>query len=421
MPESIRAKLALVALLVGTALVAASMKPMRVLLVSPLFGFSFLFGLLLFGIINIFLNIPDTKPLRALAIVSTMATLIWPQVLGGLWALFVFLAWPLGIVVVSLATRTADPAPTVEVHGVTRARVATAALIIAVAIAAVMYRFLVHHRLEQTAALFVGIPTLLALLVVFLVSPRSAAGVACKAVTIGLLVSMLFLGEGVLCVLMSAPLFYAIAVLIGSAVDFSRRRLDRRAQSTVSCLAVLVLIPMSLEGVTDATSFNRDEWVVATKLVHAPAQAVGEAIFEPPRFNRSLPLYLRAGFPRPTATEIKRTPTGGRWTITIRGGEMHLNGMEPRVGTLELELEEARPGLVRFHALRDDSHMTHFLLWREAQVEWEPVSADLTRVTWKLRYRRGLDPEWYFGPWERYAATLAAGYLIDAVATPATQ
>ena len=46
------------------------------------------------------------------------------------------------------------------------------------------------------------------------------------------------------------------------------------------------------------------------------------------------------------------------------------------------------------------------------------VSANTTKVTWTLRYDRGLDPSWYFGPWERYAAGLAADYLIDSVATP---
>jgi hypothetical protein len=51
-------------------------------------------------------------------------------------------------------------------------------------------------------------------------------------------------------------------------------------------------------------------------------------------------------------------------------------------------------------------------------VTWEPIGRDATRVTWTLRYRRDLDPAWYFGPWERYATRLAAGYLIDAVATP---
>ena len=97
---------------------------------------------------------------------------------------------------------------------------------------------------------------------------------------------------------------------------------------------------------------------------------------------------------------------------------MRVDGMEARVGDLVLDLEEARPGLLRWRAVSDNSHMTHFLNWREAIVQWEPVDARTTRVTWTLRYRRGLDPAWYFGPMERYAVQLAAGYLLESVATP---
>jgi hypothetical protein len=97
---------------------------------------------------------------------------------------------------------------------------------------------------------------------------------------------------------------------------------------------------------------------------------------------------------------------------------MRLNGMEARTGDLVLEVEESRPGLIRWRAVSDSSHMTHFLDWRASVVQWEAIDARTTRVTWTLRYRRGLDPAWYFGPMERYAMRLAAGYLIDSVATP---
>jgi hypothetical protein len=36
-------------------------------------------------------------------------------------------------------------------------------------------------------------------------------------------------------------------------------------------------------------------------------------------------------------------------------------------------------------------------------------------VRWTLRQRRNLDPIWYFGPLETYAAHRAAGYLIDSI------
>jgi hypothetical protein len=285
-----------------------------------------------------------------------------------------------------------------------------------VALAAFAYRVIVSHQLDQTAALFIGIPALLAIVVVFATSPKTAAGVACKVVTIGLLVSLLFLGEGMVCILMSAPLFYGVALIIASFVEWAR---DRRssAHTTYSFLAVLAFVPMSLEGVTEWTSLNRDECVSDTRVVHAPATEVEEALFRAPRFDRVMPPFLRIGFPWPTATRIEGE-SSQLWVIRIRGGEMRIDGIEPREGDLILDLEERRPGLVRWRALSDDSHMTHFLNWRESVVQWEPIDEHTTRVTWTLRYRRGLDPAWYFAPWERYATGLAAGYLIESVATP---
>jgi hypothetical protein len=152
--------------------------------------------------------------------------------------------------------------------------------------------------------------------------------------------------------------------------------------------------------------------------VAAAPEDIERALLEPPRFDRRLPPYLRAGFPTPLSTRIERTGPSARWVIELRGGEMRLNGMEPRTGDLVLELQESRPGRIHWRAVSDTSHMTHFLTWREVVVEWTAVDERRTQVTWTLRYERGLDPAWYFGPWERYAVRLAAGYLIDAVATP---
>jgi hypothetical protein len=169
---------------------------------------------------------------------------------------------------------------------------------------------------------------------------------------------------------------------------------------------------------TEFTTVDREESVSASQIVAASSGAVERALFEAPRFNRVRPLYLRAGFPSPVATRIEPNSPETRWVIQMRGGEMLLAGVEPRTGALTLRLEESRPGLVRWRAISDTSHMTHFLMWREVVVQWQPVDASTTRVTWTVRYLRGLDPAWYFGPMERYATRLAAEYLIDSVATP---
>ncbi len=158
-------------------------------------------------------------------------------------------------------------------------------------------------------------------------------------------------------------------------------------------VVVLTVLIASLEGVSVPLSFARRESVTASKIVHAAARDVQRAVLEQPRFDRALPLELSIGFPRPTAVQIADGAT--RWTIRMRGGEMRVNGIEPRAGDLVLELEASQPGLVRWRALSDNSHMTHFLTWCAATVEWQAIDPQTTKVTWTLEYDRGLDPAWY--------------------------
>jgi hypothetical protein len=417
MLKTILLKAAVIALLVAAAMIghqtSISVRSAAVLF-AP--------GLLLFGIVNVLFAPTGTHWVRTFAVAATIAALLWPEQLRTAVALLAWLVWPPAFMVAWGLARYAAAGPGVEQPegdaAAARARFALSAFIAAVAVGSLAYRILVAQGVQQTAALFVGIPAFLAVAVVYGVSPRSATGVACKAVTVGLLVSLLFLGEGILCVAMSAPLFFAVAVIVAAMRKWASRRNEKAATTLFSSFVVLALVPMSLEGVTSYTTLNRDETVAISRIIRASPQAVERALLAPPRFERLRPLYLRAGFPSPVSTRIDRSSNATRWIIRLRGGEMRLDGMEPRAGDLILQLEEARAGLVRWRAVSDSSHMTHFLSWREAIVEWEPVGADTTRVTWTLRYRRDLDPSWYFGPWERYAARLAAGYLIEAVATP---
>jgi hypothetical protein len=372
-------------------------------------------GLLAIAIFNVFVSAHGTWWVRAFGIVCSCIGLLFP---GAPRAAAVFALWLLWLPLYLAAWSVESDRRRMGAEppgGPPAARGVLAATIGAVSLAYLAYKGIFAHQLQQTAALFIGIPTLLAIVVVLFVSPRSAKGVACKAVTVGLLVSLVFLGEGMLCILMSAPIFYAVAIGIGAAADAVRLR--ERNTAIYSSFLVLMFVPMSLEGVTDSMSFGRNESVTATQIIYSSALDVERAVFETPRFDRPLPLELRIGFPRPASARIERDGKP-RWIVRMRGGEMRLDGMEPRAGDLVLALEEHRPGFVRWRALSDDSHMTHFLRWESSTVEWTSIDAQTTKVVWTITYRRGLDPAWYFGPWERYIASAAAGYLIDAVATP---
>ena len=272
----------------------------------PRLSLAWLVGILAFGIFNAVVWAPGTAWVRSISILATISTLLWGRV--ETFALLAWIAWPPAYVVSWALAPGATQAVTEALEEnsgdvFTTPRIQLAVLVIALAVASIAYKIMFAHGLHQTSALFIGIPALLAVVVVFSVSPSSVAGLACKAVTIGLLMSMLFLGEGMVCVIMAAPLFYAVAVGIATALEWTVR--DKNKPMTLrSCLILLPLIPMSLEGVTGATSFNRQETVVASKIIEARAADVDRAVFALPRFGRTLPFYLRAGFPTPTATRI---------------------------------------------------------------------------------------------------------------------
>lgn len=383
------------------------------------------YTLLIFGLVNALLVVPGTAVVRRIGAVCAILLLLWP---GAAPAGVLFIAWwlwPAAFLMAWHAASSSDlaRAGTSADAESWRARRTLAAVIGAVAVASIVFRLLVDTRLQQTAALFVGIPAVLAIVTALAPPSRSAVGVAARSVTIGLLVSLMFLGEGFLCVLMSAPLFYLVAGAIALAIDKARRQARSTPTRLLSCVGVLALMPLTLEGAFPATTLDRESAVSVTAIVRATPNAVARALVSSPRFDRTLPRYLRAGFPTPVATRLDDAPVPSRpgpsrWTIRMRGGEMGLTGIEPRAGDLVLELEEFQPGVARWRAVSDDSHMRHFLTWREAEVRWSDAGHGTTRVTWTLRYRRDLDPAWYFGPMERYAVRLAAGYLIESVATP---
>jgi hypothetical protein len=209
-----------IACLIGTGLIQ---------LVSSSHGWAtagwFILGWVAFGILNAIITASGTQWLRYVSIAASFLMLLFFNRLPN-FAILIWLIWPPAILVAAAIGqrihsgsdgRLFTPAKSTLAH------TALSAIIASVAVVSLLYRLLVLDNLQQTAALFVGIPALLAILVVSAVSPRSAVGVACKAVTIGLLVSLMFLGEGILCIAMSAPLFYAVAILIGLAVKFAQR------------------------------------------------------------------------------------------------------------------------------------------------------------------------------------------------------
>lgn len=291
-----------------------------------------------------------------------------------------------------------------------KARAAALTVIVPVLAGSLLFRLLIWGELQHTSLVFIGIPALMAILVALMPTPKSATGLILKVMTLALLIAGVAFGEAFVCILFAAPLFFLVGIVVGQLIDIARRRRPDRLDLRLLFLMGVVLTPASLEGVLAGFEFERDEVITVVRLVNASSDQIGSTLAGVPRFDRPLPLFLRLGFPTPGATSGGGLGPGASRRIEF------LHGHHP--GVLTLTVVRSEPGRVSFVASDDTSYITHWLSWQSADVAWREITANQTEVQWTLRYRRRLDPAWYFEPLERYGVEQAAGYLIDALATP---
>ena len=309
------------------------------------------------------------------------------------------------------------------------ARWAIVMITVALGLGGLFYRLAQDNYLHQSAAFFIGVPAVLAITLALTPKAKSATGMIVKGLTLALLLSGVVFFEGFICILMAAPLFYLVGILIGIPIDRARRK--KQSELRIYSIVGVAFLMLSMEGVVPATSVSPHEIISVTKTIEASVAEVKAALRATPSFDEPLPLYLRMGFPRPIGGAGQGLDVGDHRTIFF-GDESPMEPMTTRSDNqhhihedaseqgplLRLRIVKSEPGLLVFEPVRDTTAFTHWITWGRSVVTWRAVDGDTTEVTWTLRFRRELSPSWYFGPFQRYAGDKAVGFLIDSVATP---
>ncbi|OHV04164.1 hypothetical protein BKN37_11435 [Mycobacterium talmoniae] len=293
-----------------------------------------------------------------------------------------------------------------------------AGLIVAFVVGLVLFKLVKGVGLGQTAAFYIGIPTVLALILTLSAPSGRAIGMTIKAITILLLLAIPVLGEGFICVLIAAPLFYGVGIIVAWLVDRLRRRGGGVARIVVLPVVALAL---SAEGVAPAVTLPGDTAVAAHRTVAATPDEVIAALSRPLRFAQVAPTgVLALGFPRPRMDHGSGLAVGDRRTVLFDGAHhrpsfiaAHHWGEAP--SQVEFEVVERGPNSVRMRLVSDTTPLATWLTWRSVDISWHSVDPGHTAISWALRYTRRLAPAWYFGPIERVVAQRAAAYLLDAL------
>lgn len=295
--------------------------------------------------------------------------------------------------------------------------------IVVLAVTVIAYRLVYLTGASQTAALYVGVPAILAVGLTLLPRGKSATGALLKGAVLATLIGAVILPEGIVCLLFAFPLVALVAVVVGGIVDLARRH-DRGQGPTLMVLSLPLLL-LSLEGVA-GTPFNTHDHAVASTTVAASPDAVAAALASAPRFETAMPRFLAIGFNRPVAATGTGTGVGDQRSIDFTGGThddhpLRLFGLTGKRSVdhhsqMKLTVVDSSPGRLVFAVVEDGTMLARWADLQRAVVTWQPVAGGTaTRVTWRLEYERLIYPTVYFAPLQRFGMDQAAGYLLDAV------
>lgn len=296
-------------------------------------------------------------------------------------------------------------------------------ILIVVGLATLTLRLLLDSRFGHSAAVYVAVPFAVALALHLLVGRTPGATALqryanhMRDATVVMLATSAVLFEGFLCVLYFMPIYYGIVTLV-FLLDALHEHLERRRRARLLTPAgFIVLALMSLEGLSGATSFERDMAVSATRVVDAPPRALLANMAQPFAFGGGRPWAI-AIFPLPDAVETGSLEVGDlhrfrfvyrKWFVT-----------NDHTGTLAVRIAEVSERRVRTEVVENSAYFSHYMAISGTTVDLAPLPDGSTRVTLTVAYRRLLDPAWYFGPLQRLAVSQSAAYLIDTIIARST-
>ncbi|MEV0152970.1 hypothetical protein AB0H57_04410 [Micromonospora sp. NPDC050686] len=267
---------------------------------------------------------------------------------------------------------------------------------------AVVFGSAVRHGRADSALLFVALPVLLAAALAA-IPARTSHGRVFAATTIALLLAAVVLHEGAVCVILAAPLVYAVAH--GATALFHALR---GAPRGYPALVVPLLLLPGLEGSGIAPRLAPEQSVEVVRVVALPADQVAGRLAAGPRPVpvRSVPLRL-LGVPTPGQVAGDGLDPGDRWSFGYHGSA-HGPG-----GHLLAEVRASEPRHVAFGFVENTSITGRWLDFERADLRWRAVDPGHTEVRIRVDYRRGLDPSWYFGPLQDALLDAGVGHLLD--------
>ncbi len=278
-------------------------------------------------------------------------------------------------------------------------------LLIAAVVFGLFYRATESAGMMQTYAMFVGIPLIIGVLVAYLTRPQSGVGTTLKVVTILLCVVCPLVGEGSICILMAAPLFYACAVLGYFLVAAISKTVQPNRRGGPMAILIVPFVMAMLTSDRNHIDHPATNIVIDEIFVAAPPERVMQTIVQTDKVALNFPVFLKLGFPLPT--RLEREANG----IT----RMHFDPRsEPWPGTNTIVSQQTLDPVhhtVHYEILEDGTKLARWMTFQQTGFEIVPAPGG-SLLRQRTVYQQRMQPGAYWNPLENFAMGQMHGYAL---------
>jgi len=275
---------------------------------------------------------------------------------------------------------------------------------------------ILNSRWGQGTLLYIIVPMLVSVVVYIFMREKSGTGAWARywrhmlLATIIFLASSALLMEGFLCVLMFMPIYYIIVTITYAVIAGGES--NKKPDPNVFRSYVLpgIAIMMISEGLFPFTTIERERTATYITTTH---QSIDEL-----KANMAAPFEL----PSHRHWMLRLFPVPDRISAgTLKAGDVHnLHFTYKRwiwsnfqKGQMDILIAKNDPQHIQTRITNNTSYLSHYMNVEGTDVYFKPLEDGRTEVSLTVKYERLLDPAWYFGPLQQFAAKGSAEYLME--------
>lgn len=282
-----------------------------------------------------------------------------------------------------------------------------------IVVISIAMHLILRSDIKGSAFLYVGIPTIIAGLLLLTDNKqtnqnwKSKFGRIAKYSLIIMLASSALLFEGFLCVVMFMPIYFGIIFIVFIiTLIYKNNKSKNRLQLHIF---PLILVVAALEGTHPDLSFDRYNEVTSSKVVNLSVSQIKQNLIKPVELDQNRHWFL-ALFPMPYEFDANSLTEGDVHTLKYRYHRWFVTNTHE--GFTKMKVAEVSDQRIRMQVIEDTSYTTNYINAHGTEINFNPIDENTTEVTLTIKYERLLDPAWYFDPLQRYASGLLSEYLI---------